>query len=227
MTRFLLSVFLCMAVVPGFSQTGSPKYEPGTILAVERHQATETDRDNGPVCYDVTIRIDDTDYVVLFTPTPGSNTVEYTSGMNFLFSVGEDKLILATPGKLDGNTDLPILRTTKRPPEPAIDWSKAPSQYFSMKMKNLVASLNLTEEQQAKIKPIAEQESAEAGSVIFTEVVSRKERMGQWEKIVRRSDAQMKAVLTEAQWQKLQEMRKDQKTELTELIAKRDKEEGK
>lgn len=227
MTRVLLPVILCMAVVPGFCQTDSPKYEPGTILAVEHHQATDTERDNESVRYDVTVRIGDTDYVALFTPAHGSNTVDYSPGLQFLFSVGKDKLILATPGSRDANTELPILRTTKRPLEPAIDWSKAPSQYFSMKMTNLVSNLNLTEEQQSKIKPIAEQESAEAESVIFTDVVSRKERLSQWEKIVRKSDSKMKPILTGAQWQKLQEIRRDQKSELTELIAKRDKEEGK
>ncbi len=227
MTRFLLSFFLCVAVVPGFCQTESPKYEPGTILAVERHQPTDTERDSESVRYDVTVRIGDTDYVVLFTPVNASNTVEYTPGVQFLFSVGKDTLTLATPGKRDGNTERPILRTVKRPPEPALDWSKAPSQYFSMKMKNLVAELNLTEEQQAKIKPIAEQESGEAGGVIFTDVVPRKERLSQWEKIVRKSDSKMKPILTEAQWQKLQEIRKDQKSELTEIIAQRDKEEAK
>jgi Spy/CpxP family protein refolding chaperone len=32
----------------------------------------------------------------------------------------------------------------------------------------------------------------------------------------------MKAILTQAQWQKLQEIRKDQKRELSDLIAKQD-----
>lgn len=227
MTRLLLSVLLCMAVVPSYCQTGSPKYERGTILAVERHQATDIDRDNGSVRYDVTVRIGDTDYVALLTPAYGSNTVEYTPGLEFLFSVGKDTLIMATPGSRGANAELPILRTTKRPPEPVTDWSKLPSQYFSMKMRNLVTNLNLTEEQQSKIRPIAEQEAAEAGGVIFTPVVSRKKRMSRWEKIVRKSDAKMKPILTEAQWQKLQEIRKDQRSELTELIAKRDNEEGK
>jgi Spy/CpxP family protein refolding chaperone len=93
-----------------------------------------------------------------------------------------------------------------------------------MKMKNLSTSLNLTEEQEARIKPIAQQESAEAGGVIFTPVVPRKERFGQWQKLVRKSDAKMKPILTEAQWQKLLEIRKDQKRELRELIAKQDRE---
>ena len=80
--------------------------------------------------------------------------------------------------------------------------------------------LNLTADQQASIKSIAEQESAEAGAVIFTPVVSRKERLSQWEKIVRSSDVKMKPILTAEQWGMLQEMRKDQKRELKDLIAK-------
>jgi Spy/CpxP family protein refolding chaperone len=91
-----------------------------------------------------------------------------------------------------------------------------------MKMKNLTDSLNLSEEQQKKIKPIAEQETSEASSVIFTPVVSRKDRLAKWEKIVHSSDAKMKPILSEAQWQKLLEIRKDQKRELRELIAQKE-----
>jgi hypothetical protein len=218
-------LLLCTAIAPAVCQTGSSKYEPGTILAVERHQAAASDNDT--TRYDVTVRIGDAVYVVLFTPAYGSNTVEFSEGLELLFSVGKDTLTMATPGKREENTALPILRTTKLPPQPAIDWSKAPSQYYSMKMKNLSQALNLSEEQQAKIKPIAEQESAEASGVIFTPVVSRTERLSQWEKIVRSSDAKMKPILSVAQWQKLQDLRKDQKHELSGLIAKRDSEERK
>jgi hypothetical protein len=63
--------------------------------------------------------------------------------------------------------------------------------------------------------------------VIFTPVVSRKERLSQWEKIVRSSDGKMKPILTEDQWRKLQEMRKDQKRELKDLIAKLESQEQK
>jgi hypothetical protein len=225
MRTILFVLLLCSTIVPALSQKGSAKYEPGTILAVERHEAAGSDTDT--TRYDVTVRIDDTLYVVLFTPVYGSNTVEFSKGIDLLFSVGKDALTLATPGKREGNTELPILRTTKLPPQPVIDWTKAPSQYYSMKMKNLTLALNLSEEQQAKIKPIAEQESAEASGVIFTPVVSRKERLSQWGKIVHSSDARMKPILSEAQWQKLQEIRKDQKQELSDLIAKRDSEERK
>jgi Spy/CpxP family protein refolding chaperone len=225
MRRLSLALLLCIGIVPALCQTSSSKYRPGTIVAVERHRAEPSDTNS--TRYDVTVRIDETLYVVLYSPVSGSNAVELSEGLEFLFSVGQDALTFANPGKRDGNTELPILRTSKLPPQPAIDWTKAPSQYYSTKMKNLSTELNLSEEQQAKIKPIAEQESSEASGVIFTPVVSRKKRLSQWEKIVQSSDAKMKTILTQAQWQKLQEIRKDQKRELSDLIEKQDSAERK
>lgn len=223
MRKLSLVLVLCFAVVRSVGQTTSPKYVPGTILAVEHHQ--EAPEDTNLVRYDVTVQIDDTVYVVLCTPVYGSNSVAYYAGLSLLFSVGKDTLTLATPGQRE-NTVLPILRATKLPPKSAIDWSKAAGQYFSMKMNNLSTNLNLSEEQQAKIKPIAEQERAQAGSFLFTPVIPRKERLRRWEKLVRNSDVKMKPLLTAVQWQKLQDMRRDQKREVSELIAKQDREEG-
>lgn len=224
MRKFSFLFLLCTASVSAFAQTTpQPKYLPGTITAVERHQ--ETDPAVTQTRYEVTVQIEDTAYVVLYAPPYGTNTVEYSVGIQKLIGVGKDALIL--PGRDDRQEELPILKTKKLPPQPAIDWSKAPSQYFSMKMKNLTTSLNLSDEQQAKVKPIAEQEAAEATSVIFTPVVARKERLGQWEKIVRKSDARLKTILTDVQWQRLQEIRKDQKRELKDLIAKQDNAEAK
>jgi Spy/CpxP family protein refolding chaperone len=218
MHKLSAALFVCLAINPILSQTGSIKYQPGTILGVERHQ--EPDSASSPVRYDVTVQIDDTVYVVLYTPLYGSNTVEYAAGIEKIFGVGQGVLLF--PGNSDRLEQLPILQTRDLPPTPAIDWSRAPGHYFSMKMKNLTQSLDLSDQQQVKIKQIAEQETAEASGVIFTPVVSRKERLGQWEKIVRKSDAKMKPILSEAQWQKLQEMRKDQQRELKGLISEHD-----
>ena len=225
MHRLSILPFIWIATLSLLCQTASPKYQPGTVLAVQRHQESPSSPQNTPARYDVTVQVDDTVYVVLYTPPYGSNTVEYSVGLEMLFAVGNDVLIL--PGKRDRQEELPILRKNKLPPKPAIDWSRAPGQYFSMKMENLSTSLHLSEEQQARIKPIAEQERAEAGGVIFTPVVPRKERLSQWEKIVRKSDSKMRPILSEAQWQKLQEIRKDQKRELRELITKEDIKEDK
>jgi hypothetical protein len=216
--RKLAVIFLiCFVPLAAPCQTSSSKYQPGTITAVERHQDTSSG-DSKLTQYDVSVRIDDAGYVVLYTPRNGSNLVENVVGQEFLFRVGANTLTF--PERFGTHTELPILATKKFPPQLALDWSKAPGQYFVMKMKNLSTSLNLSDEQQAGIKPIAEQESAEAGAVIFTPVVSRKERLSQWEKIVRSSDVKMKPILTAEQWAKLQGMRKDQKRELKDLIAK-------
>ena len=219
MRRICSGLFACLAIISVVGQTESPKYQPGTILAVERHPENPSESSSKPVRYDVSVQIEDTVYVVLYTPPNGTNTVEYAPGIQKLFSIGRDSLRYP---EHDGYADLPILRTTKLPPQPAIVWSKAPSQYFSMKMKALTENLGLSDEQQQKIKPIAEQESAEAGSVIFTPGAPRKERLAKWEKIVRSSDAKMKPLLSESQWQALLTIRKDQKRELLELIAQKD-----
>lgn len=221
MRGFPLVLLVFVAVTSALCQTDSLKYQPGTILAVEAHQNASSDSTSTGTQYDVSIQIEDTVYVVLFTPRVGSTTVEYSAGIERLFAVGKDAL--RYPDHV-GYVDLPILRTTTLPAQPTMDWSKLPGHYFSMKMKNLSTTLNLTEDQQAKIKPIADQESSEAGSVIFTPVVSHKERLAQWEKIVRSSDAKMKPILSDAQWQKLQQLRKDQKLELKELAAQLDNE---
>ena len=224
MRAFLFVLLTLLATNLALCQTDSPKYQPGTILAVEPHQNASSDSSSTASQYDVSIQIDDTVYVVLYAPRGGSNTVEYSAGIERLFAVGKDSL--RYPDHF-AYIDLPILRTSTVPSQAGFDWSKAPGHYFSMKMKNLSTTLNLSEDQQAKIKPIADQESSEAGSVIFTPVVSRKERLSQWEKIVRSSDTKMKPILTEAQWQKLQQLRKDQKQELKELVAQLDAEDRK
>lgn len=216
--RNVAVAFLIWAVpLTAVCQISSSKYLPGTIMAVERHEDGSSG-DNKAQQYNVSVRIDDNLYEVLYTPRDGTNIVEYSVGHEFLFRVGQNTLTF--PEKFGNNTELPIIGTKKLPPQPAIDWSKAPGQYFIMKMRNLSTNLNLSDEQQTRIKRIAEQETAEAGGVIFTPVVSRKERLSKWEKIVRSSDEKMKPILTQEQWQKLQQMRKDQKRELRDLIAK-------
>lgn len=193
------------------------KYQPGTIVEVRPHQGESPSSTDERKQYDVSVKIGNAIYVVLYTPESGSNSVEYSSGLELLFLVGKNTITF--PNRFGENLELPILQTKQLPPQPAIDWSKAAGQYFSMKMNNLSTSLNLSEDQKAKIKPIAEQESAEAGHVCFTPVVPPKERLKQWEKIVRSSDEKMKPILSEAQWQKLQQMRTEQRQELRDLAA--------
>jgi hypothetical protein len=220
MRALITAILVCTAIVQVSGQAESAKYERGTIVAVARHQTDQGDSDQVVAKYDVSIQVRDTVFVVLYTPPNGANGVEYAPGIDLLVLIGQDTLTF--PSKLSGTTEVPILQRKDLPAQDVLDWSKAPSQYFAMKMRHLSASLGLSDDQQARIKPIAEQEAGEAGQVCFNPVVPRKERLKQWEKIVRASDAKIKPILSEDQWDRLQEIREQQKRDLQDLIANKD-----
>jgi hypothetical protein len=216
MRVLLLATLTCLTILSAPCQTRSPIYQRGTIVAIARHQTAPGD---AVTQYDVSIQVRDTTYVVLYTPPNGANGVEFAAGIDLLVSIGQDTLTF--PSKLTGTTEVPILRRETLPAQSVLDWSKAPSQYFAMKMQHLSESLNLSDDQRARIKPIAEQETGEAGQVCFTPTIPRKERLKLWEKIVRSSDAKMKSILSQVQWEKLQKIRKQQKQDLQQLIAQK------
>ena len=216
MHKLFWRLILFSASLPGLSQNPAAKYQPGTIMAVTRHQNSAAEGDPGIARYEVSIKVGNTIYVGLYTPPDNSNQVEYSAGLERLVSVGTDTLTL--PSTKTGTVEVPILRRETLQAQPGIDLSKAPGQYFTMKMQNLTENLNLTDEQQTKIKPIVEQERGEVGAECFTPTIPRKERFKKWEKIVLASDTKMKPILTSAQWQKLQDLRKEQKQDLKKIL---------
>ena len=80
--------------------------------------------------------------------------------------------------------------------------------------KNLTSKLNLTPDQQTKLKPIAEQEVNLLEEVRGESGYTQKEKLAKLQKAVLESDKQMKPWLSAEQWQKLQALRKDQKEQL-------------
>jgi hypothetical protein len=86
-------------------------------------------------------------------------------------------------------------------------------------MENLTTKLSLTPDQQAKLKPIAEQEVGLLEEIRGNNVLSRKEKLDRLQKIVLDSDKQMKPWLSAEQWQKLQALRSDQKERLKQYAA--------
>jgi DNA polymerase III delta prime subunit len=88
-----------------------------------------------------------------------------------------------------------------------------------MKQQHLSEALGLTDDQQAKIKPTLEQESGEAGTILWDPVLSRKDKLKRYEKLVAASDAKIKPILSTTQVDRLLELRKQQKAELRKLIA--------
>lgn len=186
-------------------------------MDVVAHQAAAGEPSTDIRRYDVTVRVGNTKYVVLYTPPNGARTVEYSTGMSILVLVRNDKLTFNS--RVSGKTEVPILRREEGASQPAIDFSKSPGQYFSMKLQHLSDALDLNDDQQAKIKPVLEQETGEVGQVFANPALSRKDKLERYKKIVRTSDEEIKPVLTETQLQKLEEMRKEQKKEVKRIIS--------
>ena len=213
---FFVVVLVRLLTVALIAAAQSNQYQRGTIVSVVRHPNAEN-QEPGHAEYDVSIRVRDTVYVCLYSPPNAASFVEYSAGLDVLVLVKEDTLTF--PSKLTGTTTVPILRKEALPAQPVLDWSKAPGQYFEMKMRNLTDALDLGEDQQKRIKPVLEQEAFESGQVCFNPAVPKKERLNKWSKIVEASDKKLKPLLTDVQWSKLQEMRSGQKEELKKLIT--------
>jgi hypothetical protein len=98
------------------------------------------------------------------------------------------------------------------------DLSKLPSQYFTMKQQHLWQTLNLSQDQQERIKPFLEQETFEAGQTLADSSLSHKDKLNRWEKMVRASDENIKPFLSQPQLDKLQELRKEQKQDLKKIV---------
>jgi co-chaperonin GroES (HSP10) len=215
MSRRLVVLIMCTVALPLVCQTSSPKYQPGTITAVSAHASQGHDRD--ATQYDVSLKVGDTLYVVLYTAHSGSVDPKFVEGTNKLVLVGRDTITFNDA--LGKTAVVPILRRETLPAHPTLDWSQAPSKYFSMKLQYLSEKLDLSESQKDKIKPILEQEAGEAGEVVANPVLSSEDKLNRIEKIVRSSDKELKTFLSAEQWQTLQSIRKDQKQELKQLMA--------
>jgi hypothetical protein len=213
-------ILICMSALATYGQTHSGKYQPGTITAVTAHQGFPGESGEEVNRYDVSVKIRNVVYVVMYTPFAGDNSVEHSRGLEMLFLVGSNALTFNS--KTSGTIEMPILRREILPAQSGIDWSKARGEYFSVKQQHLSEALDLTDDQQAKFKPLIEQESGEAGMILWTPVVSRKDRLRQYEKIVKATDAKIKPFLSPAQVSKLVELRKQQKVELEKLIAEQE-----
>jgi hypothetical protein len=215
--KTLSLLLLSVSSLSAFGQAPTPKYQRGTITAVSAHQNAPSEPASDVARYDVSVKIGNTLYVVLYTPRNGANSVEYSPGIDMLFSVGDDALTFNS--KLSGTTEAPILRREILPAESKLDPSKAPGQYFSMKSEHLSEALDLSVDQLAQIKPTLEQETAEVGQFMWDPALSGKNKLERYQKLVRSSDAKIKPFLSPTQTEKLLELRKQQKKDLQRFIA--------
>jgi hypothetical protein len=215
MTKLLCIFLWCLAAVPIVGQTSSPEYQVGTIMKVSPHHNSSGVQDAAVPQYEVSVKVGDNLFVVLYTQPSGGTGVQFAAGLQKLVLVGTDTITFNDT--LGRSKVAPILQRQALPSQPAIDWSKAPSQYFSMKLQNLSDKLNLTQDQQAKIKPILSQEAGEAGQVIGNPVLSKEDQLNKVEKLVQSSDKKLRPFLSPDQWNTLLALRQDQKQELKTL----------
>jgi len=216
MHKCVVLILVILAAVEALCQSSPKDYQLGTIMGVTRHPNAPGKSDLAR--YDVTLKIGNNVFVVLYSPPQGQNTVEYAAGMDILVLVKDNSIRF---NKLGTTGEAPIERREALPIEKTVDWSKAPGQYFTMKMQNLTERLSLTDEQRAKIKPIAEQEAGELGYLWGNPALSDKDKLKRLEKVVRVSDAKIKPILSSEQRAELERMRAEQKQELDTLITQR------
>ena len=84
----LICIFL--TTYPAFCQSTS-KYQVGTITEVKVHQAAGSGVSD-TASYDVSVKVGDTVYVVLYTPALGEETVKYAAGRDLLVLVGKNTI---------------------------------------------------------------------------------------------------------------------------------------
>ena len=115
MRILFLAVLLFVITIPALSLTTdqsatpdtAPKWLPATITAVEPHPGAQ-DAGNEPTQYDVSLRVGNSLYVVLYTPSPRSAIVTYRVGVGLHVLIGNESL---TFRDLMGRANtVPILR---------------------------------------------------------------------------------------------------------------------
>ena len=108
MRKLLMVALMLAVVVPLCSQAPSGKWTVGTVMASKPHLPAG---DDGLLRWDITVRIDKTDYVVLYVQRPGASDVEYAEGRDAPVLLGSKTISFRD--KMGRKADLPIL--SKKP----------------------------------------------------------------------------------------------------------------
>jgi len=87
MRRLIAVIALCLLAFPALCQSTS-KYQIGLITEVKPRQAAG-DGASDPTSYDVSVKVGDTIYVVLYTQPLGELPAKYETGRELLVLVGK------------------------------------------------------------------------------------------------------------------------------------------
>ena len=81
---------ICLLTLPVFCESG-PKYEVATITNVKPHQDANN-KSSDAVRYDVSVKVADIVYLVLYTDTLGTSTVMHAAGRQLLVHIGKNTI---------------------------------------------------------------------------------------------------------------------------------------
>ena len=90
MRKLIAVIGLCLLTFPALCQSTS-KYQIGFITEVKPRQAAEDAASDAP-SYDVSVKVGDTIYVVLYTPSLGELNAKYATGRELLVLVGDNTI---------------------------------------------------------------------------------------------------------------------------------------
>jgi hypothetical protein len=90
MRKLIALIALCLLTFPALCQSTS-KYEVGTITEVKPHQAAAHGSFDVS-SYDVSVKVGDTIYIVLYTPSLGEISPQYAAGRELLVLVGKNTI---------------------------------------------------------------------------------------------------------------------------------------
>jgi hypothetical protein len=90
MRRLMAAIGLCLLTFPAFCQSTS-KYQIGLVTEVKPRQAAADDASESP-SYDVSVKVGDTTYVVLYMQPLGELPAKYATGHELLVLVGKNTL---------------------------------------------------------------------------------------------------------------------------------------
>lgn len=125
--RAMSAILICVAAALSALSQSTSQYKVGTITGVQPHQGAASSNPSA-ASYDVSLKVDDKAYVVLYTPPYGLQTVQYATGREFLVLVGEKTI--SFNDVLGNSSELPIesqtaAETQSNPPNEAPSSSPA------------------------------------------------------------------------------------------------------
>ena len=90
MRRLMAVIVLCLFTFPALCQSSS-KYQVALITEVKPREAA-ADNSSEPASYDVSVKVGNTIYVVLYTQPLGELPPKYATGHELLVFVGKDTI---------------------------------------------------------------------------------------------------------------------------------------